>query len=148
MKVILLQDVKGTGKKGDLIDASDGHANNFLLPRKLAVEATKAHMSELENKKKAEEARRQRELLDAQELAKKLTDKPVRVSVKAGENGKVFGSVTSKEIAAAIEEQLGLAIDKKRIVVEEAIKILGEKKVDIKLHSQVTAKVTLEIAGI
>jgi len=147
MKVILLQDIKGVGKKGELLNASDGHARNYLIPRKLAVEATKSNMNELELKQKSEENKRQQELLDGQELASKLEDKVVKISVKTGENGKLFGSVTNKEISEALRQQYGLNIDKKKIVLSEAIKSVGEKKLEIKIHPKVTARLTVEICN-
>ena len=112
MKVILLQDVKGAGKKGQLVNASDGYANNFLIPKKLAVEATNDNLNNLKLQKMAEEKRKAQELAAAKELAAKLENVKVNVSVKTGDNGRVFGSVTNKEISAAIEEQTGLKVGK------------------------------------
>jgi len=148
MKVILLQDVKGTGKKGEIINASDGHARNYLLPRKMAVEANKTNMAQLEQQQKAVERKRQQELLKAQELAKELSEKKIVIGVKVGENGKLFGSVTNKEIAVAFLEQEGIEIDKKKIILDEPIKSAGEKAVEIKLHSQVTATVTIIVKAL
>jgi len=148
MKVILLQDVKGTGKKGEIINASDGHARNYLLPRKMAVEANKTNMAQLEQQQKAVERKRQQELLKAQELAKELSEKKIVIGVKVGENGKLFGSVTNKEIAIAFLEQEGIEIDKKKIILDEPIKSAGEKAVEIKLHSQVTATVTIIVKAL
>ena len=115
MKLILLEDVKSVGKKGDIVNKNDGYALNYLIPKKLAVEATKANMNDLELKKKAEEKRKKEELEEAKKIAEQLNDKVVKVSVKAGENGKVFGSVTNKEIADALAKQTGMDIDKKKI---------------------------------
>ena len=145
MKVILLEDVKNVGKKGQLVNASDGYAKNFLFPKKLAVEATKSNMNDLELKKKAEEKRKQQELEEAKELAKQLEAKEVLVSVKTGENGKTFGSVTNKEIAEALEKQTGLKIDKKKIVLEEPIKMVGSRTVIVKIHPQVNAEINVKI---
>ena len=145
MKVILLQDVKGTGKQGQLVEVNTGHARNFLLPRKLAVEATPASLAELEKKKKYEETRRMRELEKATELAKKLEEYTIKVEAKVGEKGKLFGSITNKEISEALEAQTGISIDRRRIVLDEPIKTVGEKTVEIKLHSQVSAKLKVEI---
>lgn len=145
MKVILLQDIKGVGKKGQLLDASDGHAKNYLIPRKMAIEASKANLNELEQKKKSEENKRQHELEKAQALAASLQESAIRVSVKTGENGKLFGSVTSKEIASALLSQAGINLDRKKINLSEPIKSTGEKQVEIKLHPQVTAKVTVQV---
>ena len=141
MKIILLEDVKGTGKKGQIIEASDGHARNFLIPRKLGIEATKANLSDLEHKQKATEAKRQQELEKAQELAKTLADKAIRVPVKAGTSGRIFGSVTNKEIAQAFIAQYDQEIDRKKIVMDEPIKTLGEHVVELRIHAQVSAKV-------
>ena len=145
MKMILLADVKSIGKKGQVINASDGYAKNFLLPRKLAVEATKSNMNELENKEKADEFRRQQELEAARESAKSLEQVRVKVAVRTGEGGKLFGSVTSKEIAACLEEQTGLVIDKKKIVVDTPFKAVGPGKVTVKLHPQVSATLNVDI---
>lgn len=139
MKVILLQDIKGVGKKDQIINANDGYAKNFLFPKKLAVEAGGDNLKKLDNKKKAEEAQAQAVLEQAQELAKKLENLTVKLSVKIGENGKLFGAVTNKEISAAIKQQTNLEIDKKKIVTE-AIKTIGEQQVAVKLHPKVTAK--------
>lgn len=148
MNVILLEDIKGVGKKGQMINASDGHARNFLLPKKLAVEATKSNLNELEAKKKSEESKKQRELESAQALGKDISEKVIKIPVKTGDNGKLFGSVTNKEIASALEEQTGLQIDKKKIMVVDPIKTTGEKTVDIKLHPKVTARLTVYITDI
>ena len=146
MKVILLEDVKGTGKKGQIVNASDGYANNFLFPKKLAVAATNDNLNSIKLQKKAEDKRKAEELAAAKELAEKLTNKDIKISVKTGDNGKLFGSVTNKEIAAAIEQQTGLVIDKKKIVLNDQIKMVGEKTVAVKLHPQVTAELKVVIA--
>lgn len=145
MKVILLEDVKNVGKKGTLINASDGYAKNFLLPKKLAMEATKGNINELELKKRAEEKKKQQELEDAKILAEKLSKHEVVISVKTGENGKLFGSVTNKEIAEAFEKQTGIAIDKKKVVLEEPFKMVGTRTVTVKIHPQVSAEITVKI---
>ena len=145
MKVILLADVKGTGKKGQLVNASDGYANNFLLPKKLALAATNENINNLKLQKKAEEKKKAEELAAAKELGAKLAEKDIKVTVKAGENGKVFGSVTNKEIAAAIEAQTGLVVDKKKIVINDPIKMVGTRHVNIKLHREVTVEVKVII---
>ena len=143
MKMILLQDVKSVGKKGDLINASEGYAKNFLLPRKLAVEATKSNLNDYELKQKAEAKRKQEELEKAQATAKELEDKVVTIKVKTGGNGKLFGSVTNKEVAEEIVKQTKLDIDKKKIVIPAAIKSLGTYNVNIKLHKDLTASLTV-----
>lgn len=147
MKLILLEDVKSVGKKGDIVNKNDGYALNYLIPKKLAVEATKANMNDLELKKKAEEKRKKEELEEAKKIAEQLNDKVVKVSVKAGENGKVFGSVTNKEIADALAKQTGMDIDKKKISFDAPIKMVGRRLVKIKLHPQVTVELAVEIAG-
>lgn len=147
MKLILLEDVKGVGKKGDVVNKNDGYALNFLIPKKLAVEATKSNINDLELKKKAEDKRKKEELEAAQQLAEQLKDKVVKVSVKAGENGKVFGSVTNKEIAAALLQQTGIEIDKKKITFDDPIKMVGRRLVKIKLHPKVTVEMAVDIAG-
>lgn len=145
MKVILLQDIKGVGKKDQIINANDGYAKNFLFPKKLAVEANAGSMKQLDNKNKAIAAQQQAELEKAQEIGKALEAGVVNLSVKIGENGKLFGSITNKEISAAIKEQLKLDIDKKKIVIKDAIKSSGEKTVSVKLHPKVTASLKVII---
>ena len=142
MKMILLQDVKSVGKKGDLINASEGYAKNFLLPRKLAVEATKSNLNDYELKQKAEAKRK---LEKAQATAKELEDKVVTIKVKTGGNGKLFGSVTNKEVAEEIVKQTKLDIDKKKVSIGDPIKMLGERTAVIKLHPKVTAEVKVKI---
>ncbi len=145
MKLILLEDVKSVGKKGELINASEGYARNFLLPKKLAVEATKSNLNDYELKQKAEAKRKQEELAHAQEVAKALNDKVVTIRVKTGENGKLFGSVTNKEVAEEIIKQTGLDFDKKKVSIGDPIKMLGERTAVIKLHPKVTAEVSIKI---
>lgn len=147
MKLILLEDVKGVGKKGDLINKSDGYALNFLIPKKLAIEATQANINELQFKKRAEEKKKKEEFDEAARIGDELKEKIVKVSVKAGENGRVFGSVTNKEIAAALSAQTGMDIDKKKITFDEPIKMVGRRTVKVKLHPQVTVELTVEITG-
>lgn len=148
MKVILLQDVKGVGKKDQVINASEGYAKNFLFPKNLALEASTGNMKQLDNKKKAEEAKRQEELEAAKALCTEVEKLNVKVPVKIGENGKLFGAVTNKEIAAAIKEQFNMSIDKKKIVLADSIKTTGEKEVSVKLHPKVTAKLKVTVEGI
>lgn len=146
MQVILLEDIKGVGKKGQLIEASAGHARNFLLPKKLAVEANKENLNKLEAKRKSDESKRVHELEAAIALKAQLEQTPIRISVKTGEGGKIFGSVTNKEISAAVEEQTKIAIDKKKIILDAPIKTLGEHTVDVKLHTDVTAKLNVQLS--
>ena len=139
MKVVLKQDVKDLGKKGELVNASDGYARNFILPKKLGIEATDKNLKELEVRK-AEEAQRQKELYEeAAEFGKKLDSTQITLEIKGGEGGRTFGAVTAKEIAAGIKDQLGYDIDKKKLVVADSIKNAGEYTVGIKLHPKVTA---------
>lgn len=145
MKVILLEDVKSVGKKGELVNASEGYAKNFLFPKKLAVEATKANLNDFELKQKAEVKRKQEELESAQQFAAVLKEQVVTIKVKTGGNGKLFGSVTNKEVADAIVEQTKLDIDKKKVSIGDPIKMLGERTATIKLHPKVTAEVSIKI---
>ncbi|MBE6012650.1 50S ribosomal protein L9 [Anaeropeptidivorans aminofermentans] len=147
MKVILLEDIKGVGKKGEILEASEGYARNFLLPRKLAIEANKQNVLELEAKKKSEENKRQAELDAAREMKEILENLSIDLYVKAGESGKLFGSVTNKEIAQALEEQKNIQIDRKKISIRN-IKSVGEEKADIKLHPKVSAQLKLNILGL
>ena len=145
MKVILLEDVKKVGKKGELVNVSEGYGNNFLLPKKLAVEATKSNMNELELKKKADDKRKKEEYEEALDLAEKLNEIEVKVAVKTGDNGKVFGSVTTKEIGEALEKQFGIKVDKKKMVLGDSIKMVGTRTVKVKVHPKVTAEMTVKI---
>lgn len=145
MKIILLQDEKKLGKKGDIIEASEGYARNYILPKKIGVEATPKNMNDLKLQK-ANDAKVAQEQLDAAKaLAAELETKQVIVKIKAGENGRTFGSVSTKEIAAAVKEQCNLEIDKKKIQLPEALKNFGSYEVAVKLHVQVTAKLTVKV---
>ena len=141
----MLQDLRGIGKKGQIIDTTDGHARNYLIPRKLAVEATAHHLNEIETKKKAEIHRQASELEAATALGKSLSQTKVQIAVKTGDNGKLFGSVTNKEIASALSIKTGLTIDKKKVILDEPIKTIGEKQVEVKLHPQISAKIIVEV---
>ncbi len=145
MKVILLQDVKSVGKKGDIIDANDGYARNFLLPKKMAVEANSKNLNDLKLQNANEEKMAAQRLKDAQDLARDIESKTVTVYMKAGEGGKTFGSISGKEIAAAFKDQHGLELDKKKLVMEEPIRSFGTYNVDIKLHPQVTGTVKVKV---
>ena len=145
MKVILLQDVKALGKEGDVVNVSDGYARNLLLPKKMGVEATPKHMNDLKLKKQ-HEAKEAQELYEAaQALAEKLKDKKVTVKMKAGEGGRTFGSVSTKEIATAAKEQLGLELDKKKMQLPEPIRAFGMTEVSVKLHPKVTGSLTVHV---
>ena len=145
MKIILTQDVKKLGKKGGIIEVSDGYARNYVLPQKLGVEANSKNLNDLKLQKSNEEKTMQRLLEEAQALAEKIGKQTVVVSMKAGEGGKVFGSVSSKEIAAAIKAQSDLEIDKKKIQLSEPIRSFGVHEAGIKLHPQVTATLRVKV---
>lgn len=145
MKIILLQDVKSVGKKGDIIDANDGYARNFLLPKKMGVPANAENMNTLKLQKSNEAKVAQEQLEEAQRFAKELETKEVVLAIKAGEGGKTFGSVSSKEIANAYKEQCGITIDKKKIQLPESIKNFGVYEVKIKLHPKVTGTLKVKV---
>ena len=145
MKVILLDNIKGVGKKDEIINASDGYARNYLFPKKLAVEATKENLGKLESKNEANKFKKQNEKNDAIEVANKLKELVLTIKVKAGENGKIFGGVTSKEISEYLKEQYKIEIDKKKIEVKETIKNIGRFTINIKLYEGVNAKLTVNI---
>lgn len=145
MKVILLQDVKSVGKKGDIIEANDGYARNFLLPKKMAVAATAENLNNLKLQKSNQEKVAQEQLEAAQNFAKELETKEIIVSIRAGEGGRTFGSVSSKEIALAFKEQCGVEIDKKKIQMEESIKSFGVYEVKVKLHPKVTGILKVKV---
>lgn len=145
MKVILLSDVKALGKKDQVVNVSDGYARNMLLPKGLAVEADTKNMNALKQRKKVEEKIAAENLAEAQALAEKLNDKKVSVGIKVGTGGRTFGSVSTKEIAEAIQSQLGIAVDKKKMGLNNPIKELGITEVPIRLHPQVTATVKVEV---
>ena len=144
MKVILLADVKGKGKKGELCTVSDGYARNFLFPKNLAVVADDASLSELKSREQAKEHHKNEEIAAAKAMAEKLNGKTVVIKAKAGAAGKLFGSVTSKEIAAQIKDTLGLEIDRKKMTVAD-IKNFGEYTAEIKLYVGISAKLTVKI---
>lgn len=145
MEVILLQDVKTLGKAGDIVKVNDGYARNFILPKKLGMEATNKNLNDLKLKKSNEERVQQELLEEAKELAKKIEAKPVKLEIKAGEGGKTFGSISTKEIATAVIGQLGLDIDKKKMNLSEPIKSIGTHIVSVKVHRDVTAQLTVQV---
>ena len=145
MKVILLEDVKSLGKKGEIVNVSDGYARNFILKTNKGVEATSANLNTLKLQKANEEKVAQENLEAAKALGEKLSFAPVTLKIKAGEGGKLFGAISSKEIAAAVKEQHGLEVDKKKIVLDEPIKELGTHNVKVKLHKDVTAQLTVKV---
>lgn len=145
MKVILKQDVKGLGKKESLVDVSDGYARNFLMPKGLAVEASATNVNVMNTRKEAEKTKKDRELASAKALAEKIKSIQVLLKVKAGDNGKLFGSITSKDIADQLKSSFKLDIDKKKISLTDAIKTVGTTEVEIKLYPEVSAKLTVKI---
>ena len=145
MKVILLQDVKSLGKKGEIVNVNDGYARNFILPKKFGVEATGKNLNDLKLQKNNEKKVAQENLEAAKELAAELAEGQVELSIKVGEGGRAFGSVSSKEIAAAVKEQMNLEVDKKKIQLKEAIKSLGTHIVNVKLHPEVTAELKVVV---
>ena len=145
MKIILLQDEKKLGKKGDIIEASEGYARNYILPKKIGVEATSKNLNDLKLQKANEKKVQQENLDAAKALAAELETKQVVVKIKAGEGGKTFGSVSTKEIATACKEQYGIELDKKKIQLSENIKSFGNYEVGVKLHPQVTGKLTVKV---
>ncbi len=145
MKVILLKDVKAQGKKGDLIDVSDGYAINFLLKKGLAREATKQAINELEGKKGAETYRRNQEELKAQNIAERLKEITVKLSAKAGKEGKLFGSVTSKDVAEALKEQFNIEVDKRKIDLPDGIKTCGIRDVNVTLYTGVVGTFKVQV---
>jgi len=145
MKVILKEDVKGLGKKEDMVEVSAGYARNFLLPKGLVVEASADNINVMKTKKAAENRKKEKEFAEAEALAEKLEGKTVVIKTKAGENGKLFGSITSKDIADKLKSDLKITVDKKKINLPDAIKSLGSTEVEVKVYPKVSAKVTVKI---
>ncbi|MBR6503918.1 MAG: 50S ribosomal protein L9 [Firmicutes bacterium] len=148
MKVIILQDMKNVGKKGEIKNVSDGYAKNFLIPKGIVKEATDANIRELKRKQAADAERRATDKASAEILKERLTQIRVTVKAKAGENGKVFGSITSKDISDALKDQFGIEIDKKKIVVNDPIKMLGEYTVGAKLYQEVSGEVKVLVEAL
>ena len=145
MKVILLEDVKTLGKKGEIVEVNDGYARNFVLPKKLGLEASTKNLNDLRLKKAHDEKLAAEQLEQAKQFAVKLAELEVIVHIKAGEGGRTFGSVSSKEVARAAQEQHGIELDKKKIVLQEAIKNFGAYEVAVKLHPQVTGTLKVKV---
>ena len=145
MKVILLEDIKGVGKKDEVINSSDGYARNYLFPKKLAVEANKENMAKLQAKQESRQFRKDQEKEEAMKIASKLKEITVTIKVKAGENGKIFGGVTAKEIAENLNKEHKIVVDKKKIMLKETIKTLGVYPVEIKLYEGVIGNVKVKI---
>lgn len=144
MKVILLQDVKALGKKGEVVNVSDGHARNFLFPKKLAQEANDTNMHILNKKNEADRKKKTAEIEAAQKLSNELKDKEIKIEAKAGDNGKLFGAITSKDISQEMEKQLGVSIDKKKIVMN-TIKTVGTYEAEIKVYPEISTKIKIII---
>ena len=147
MRLILLENVKGVGKKDEIINANDGYARNFLLPKKLAVEANNQNLAKLKSKQESNEHKKMTEKQEAEDLAKKLEKIILKIQVKAGENGKIFGGVTAKEIADRLQSQHNFKVDKKKIDLKETIKQTGMFTIDLKLCEGVNAKLKIHIIG-
>lgn len=147
MKVILLADIKGVGKKDQIINSSDGYARNYLFPKKLAVEANNENMLKLKAKQNSQDYKKSLEKEEATNLANKLKDIVLKVEVKAGENGKIFGGVTSKEISENLKNEYKIDIDKKKIILQETIKNIGTVEVDIKLYEGIIGKLKVQIVA-
>lgn len=145
MEVVLLEDVKSLGKKGQVVKVNDGYARNFILPKKLGIEATPRNLNDLKLQKANADKIAAEQLQAAKDLAARLADKSITLSIRAGEGGKAFGSVSSKEIAKAITDQLGMTVDKKKLVLPEPIKTLGTHEVPVKLHKDVTGKLAVRV---
>lgn len=145
MKVILIEDVKSLGKKGEIVDINEGYARNFIIPKKMGVEANNKNLNDLKLANKRAEKQAREELEAAKALAVKVEEKPVVTHIRTGEGGRTFGTVSSKEIAAAAKAQLGLELDKKKISLPEAIKALGTYEVAVKLHKDVTATLRVKV---
>ena len=145
MKVILKQDIKGVGKKDQVINAADGYARNYLFPKNLAVPADEGNMNNLKSKNESVAFRKGEDLKEAKEIAERMKSITVKISVKAGDNGRLFGAVTAKEIAEALKNDFGINVDKKKVLLSESIKVAGATKVDVKLNEGVMAQVTVMI---
>lgn len=148
MKVILLEDVKSVGKKGEIVEVSDAYARNVLLKKKLGLEATGKNRNDLKLQKANQEKVAAENLAAAKELAQKLEASAITLKVKVGEGGKLFGSISSKEIAEAVKEQLGLEIDKKKVILSNPIKSVGSMDVAVKLHTKVTANLKVHVESL
>ncbi|MGE5472958.1 MAG: 50S ribosomal protein L9 [Ignavibacteriales bacterium] len=145
MKVILQQDVKGQGKKGQMVEVSDGYARNFLLPKKLAIEANSSNVNLLNQKKQAEAGKKSKELAQAKMLAEQIDNATVVIKAKSGENGKLFGSITAKDITDHLKNQVGIDLDKRKISLDDSIKSLGVIEVDVRIYEGVHSKLKVKV---
>lgn len=147
MKVILVKDVPNLGRAGQVVDVSDGYGRNYLLPRGLAIPATEANLRQMEERRAAEQRRAERQLAEAQQVAQRIAGRTVVIRVRAGAQGRLFGAVTAQHIAEALQQALGVTVDRKRIELEEPIRHLGTYEVPVRLHPQVTARVRVEVVA-
>ena len=147
MKVVLIQDVKGTGKAGETKDVADGFARNFLLPRKLAQQATRGAQEQVDRQKATETKREERELADARALAVRLEAAQVVLKLRSGKDGKLFGAVTNADVASALKQQHGITLDRRKIEFEQPVKAMGPGSAHVKLHREVTASIPLMVAS-
>jgi len=145
MKVILLKDIKGTGKKGDIINASDGHARNFLFPRKLAKLATDGNVSELSHQQKSADKKKAEDLQEAKDLAASIEKIELVFKTQAGDGGRLFGSITTKDISLKLKKDHGIAIDKKKMVMDGPIKVMGTEEIKVKVYPKVVAKLKVKV---
>lgn len=145
MEIVLLEDVKALGKKGQIVKVNEGYARNFILPKKLGVEANSRNLNDLKLQKANRERLAAEQLAAAKDLAAQIEKSPITLSIKAGDNGKAFGSVSGKEIGKAVNDQLGLEIDKKKLVLPEPLKTFGTHEVPVKIHKDVTAKLSVKV---
>lgn len=145
MKVILLQDIRGTGKKDQIVEASDGYARNYLIPRKLAKEATAEALNSIERAKSADKHREDVKRAEAEAKARELKGKVIQLSVRGGENGKLYGAVTNDQIAAALKEQHGVEVDKRKLELEEPVKMAGQTTVTLKLMAGISTRMLLNV---
>ena len=148
MKVILKQDIKGVGKKDQVMNAADGYARNYLLPKKLAVPADTGNMNNLKAKKESESFRRGEDKKASEALAEKMKNMTLEFKVKAGENGRLFGAITAKEIAETLKKDYDITVDKKKIILQESIKVAGQQTIEIKLNEGVIAKLKIKVTGV
>jgi large subunit ribosomal protein L9 len=147
MKVVLLEDVKGTGKAGETHEVRDGYARNFLLPRRLALAATRGAVESMERQRQAESRRAQREVEEAEALRARLEKLNVTLTLRTGKDGKPFGAVTNADIASALKQQHGIAMDRRKIALAEPIKALGPARAEVRLHREVTARLPLQVTS-
>lgn len=145
MKVILLKDIKGTGKKGDVVNVSDGYARNYLFPRGIAKEGTEGNLKVLGEQKTSQKIKEEKEFEEAQKLGKEMEELTVTLYSKSGEGGRLFGSITSKDIADSLKKKHSIDVDKRKILLEEGIKCLGSRYVEIKIHPKVVTKIRVEV---